>query len=142
MRKHLFVIALVSITLLAWIMAWSQLPADVIMHRNERGTADDVYIAKIGAMILDVGLMIVVAGILTVVPKIDPEKEKNVAFMKSYKIMKYVFLLCFFLVTMMTLFGRLGYVLPVGILLLGIASMIVIAAIYAYRIYKKESIEI
>lgn len=113
MRKHLFAITLIALTLLSWIIAWSYLPEDVPMHWNAAGEVDG-YMSKAGGLIFDVAMMTFIAVILTLSPKIDPKRENYEKFAKSYEIMKNVSLLFFFIINIMTLFSSLGYDVPMG----------------------------
>lgn len=113
MRKHLFGIILIALTLLAWMLSWPYLPESVPSHWNAAGEVDG-YMSKMGMMIFDIGIMLFVFVIVTFIPRIDPKKENYEKFAKSYDIIKNVILLFIFVINMTTLSSALGYDVPVG----------------------------
>ncbi|MDD1370428.1 DUF1648 domain-containing protein, partial [Bacillus sp. MHSD17] len=74
MRKHIFPLLLIALTIIAWCAAWPYLPGEVPSHWNVAGEVDG-RMSKIGMMILDVTVMVFIYALLTLLPKVDPKHE-------------------------------------------------------------------
>ena len=51
MRKHVFPLLLIALTIIAWCVAWPNLPEEVPSHWNVSGEVDG-HMSKMGGMIL------------------------------------------------------------------------------------------
>ena len=113
MKKHVFPLSIILLTLVAWLIALPHLPAVMPIHWGANGEADG-FATKINAMILTVGIMVLIYFIIAFVPRIDPRKENYKYFSKTYNILLNAVLLLFFFVNMSTILQGLGYNVPMS----------------------------
>ncbi|MEI2337787.1 SdpI family protein [Priestia megaterium] len=113
MKKHVFPLSIILLTLVAWLIALPHLPATMPIHWGANGEADG-FATKINAMILTVGIMVLIYFIIAFVPRIDPRKENYKYFSKTYNIVLNAVLLLFFFVNMSTILQGLGYNVPMS----------------------------
>ncbi|MGF9963713.1 SdpI family protein [Bacillus rhizoplanae] len=126
MKKHIFAIILISITILAWIISWPHLPNTIATHWSG-GTADG-YSSKLNGMLLMVGIMIGTYILLNVVPNIDPKKENYKKFSKSFTMITYSILFVLFIGNIDIIATGLGYDLRINRfseLLVGILFLVI-----------------
>ena len=97
MRKHVFPLLLIALTIIAWCVAWPNLPEEVPSHWNVSGEVDG-HMSKMGGMIFDVAIMVFIYALLTVLPKIDPKYKNYDKFSKGYNVINYSVLILLFLV--------------------------------------------
>ena len=95
MKKHIFAIILISMTILAWVISWPHLPNTIATHWN--GDTPNGYSSKLNGMLLMVGVMIGTYVLLNVVPNIDPKKENYKKFSKSFTMITYSILIVLFI---------------------------------------------
>ncbi|PGZ99138.1 hypothetical protein COE51_09910 [Bacillus pseudomycoides] len=113
MKKHIFAIILISITILAWIISWPHLPNTIATHWSSSGTVNG-YSSKLNGMLLMVGVMVGTYILLNVVPKIDPKKENYKKFSKSFTMITYSILVVLFIANMDIIATGLGYDLRIN----------------------------
>lgn len=126
MKKHLFAIILISITLLAWVIAWPHLPNTIATHFSG-GTADG-FSSKLTGMISMVGIMIGCYIFLNLLVKIDPKKENYSKFPKALMMINNGLLVVLFVGNIDIITNGLGYNLfinRVPELLVGILFLII-----------------
>ncbi|MCU5379526.1 SdpI family protein [Bacillus cereus] len=114
MKKHLFPLLLIALTILAWCIAWPHLPGEVPSHWNLAGEVNG-HMSKMGMMIFDVAIMVFIYALVTVLPKIDPRYENYKKFPKALGRINGAILFFLFTINMMTLANALGYNIPIGI---------------------------
>lgn len=107
MKKHLFAIILISITLLAWIIAWPHLPNTIATHWS--GGVADGYSSKLSGMMSMVGIMIGLYIFLNILPKIDPKKKNYEKFSKGFMVMNNGVLVVLFIGNIDIITNGLGY---------------------------------
>ncbi|WP_242218011.1 SdpI family protein [Bacillus cereus group sp. BfR-BA-01380] len=112
MKKHIFAIILISITIFAWIISWPHLPDTIATHWS--GNTPDGYSSKLTGMLLMVGIMIGTYILLNVVPKIDPKRENYKKFSKSFAMITYSVLVVLFIVNIDIIASGLGYDLRIN----------------------------
>ena len=112
MKKHIFAIILIGITILAWIISWPHLPNTIATHWS--GDTPDGYSSKLNGMLLMIGVMVGTYILLNVVPKIDPKKENYNKFSKSFTMITYSVLVVLFIANIDVLATGLGYDLPIN----------------------------
>lgn len=112
MKKHIFAIILISITIFAWIISWPHLPNTIATHWS--GDTPDGYSSKLTGMLSLVGVMIGTYILLNVVPNIDPKKENYKKFSKSFTMITYSVLFVLFIGNMDVIATGLGYDLPIN----------------------------
>ncbi|MCP1165957.1 MULTISPECIES: SdpI family protein [Bacillus] len=113
MRKHIFPLLLIALTILAWCAAWPHLPEEVPSHWNLAGEVDG-HMSKMGMMIFDVAIMVFIYALLTLLPKIDPKHENYEKFSKGYNVINYSVLFLLFLVSIIGIGAGLGYDIPMN----------------------------
>ncbi|PEY32463.1 hypothetical protein CN354_21215 [Bacillus cereus] len=126
MKKHFFAIILISITLLAWVIAWPHLPNTIATHWGG-GTADG-FSSKLTGMMSMVGIMIGCYVFLNVLQKIDPKKENYEKFSKALMMINNSLLVVLFIGNIDIITNGLGYKLfinRVPELLVGILFLII-----------------
>ncbi|PFW56160.1 hypothetical protein COL13_16905 [Bacillus cereus] len=114
MRKHIFPLLLIALTIIAWCAAWPHLPGEVPSHINVSGEVDG-YMSKMGMLILDVAVMIFIYVLAIILPKLDPRYANYGKFSKAYMMMNGAILFFLFASNMMGLANALGYNIPIGI---------------------------
>ncbi|MEI4832095.1 SdpI family protein [Bacillus sp. FJAT-53711] len=112
MKKHIFAIILIGMTILAWIISWPHLPNTIATHWS--GGTVDGYSSKLNGMLSMVGVMIGTYILLNVVPKIDPKKENYRKFSKSFTMITYSILFVLFIGNIDIIATGLGYDLPIN----------------------------
>lgn len=126
MKKHLFPITLIVLTLLAWLICYPNLPNEVPIHWGANGEVNG-YASKLSALLIMAGLMIFIYILLSFLPKIDPRKENYKHFNKTYNIILNSILLLFFGINLLVLLSALGYDIPMryfGPIAVGVIFMI------------------
>ncbi|ENQ3107165.1 Uncharacterized membrane protein [Bacillus sp. 491mf] len=113
MKKHIFPCALILLTIIAWIIVWPKLPAEVPVHWGADDKVNN-YASKQFSMIFDIGIMIFLYVVFTLVPRIDPKKDNYEKFRKSVTIMSNAILFVLFVMNMSALLVGLGYDIPIG----------------------------
>ncbi|WP_242235865.1 SdpI family protein [Bacillus cereus group sp. BfR-BA-01316] len=108
MRKHVFPLLLIALTIIVWCIAWPYLPEEVPSHWNVAGEVDG-HMSKMGMMIFDIAIMVFIYALLTVLPMIDPKHGNYDKFSKGYKVMNYSVLFVLFLVNIIGIGAGLGY---------------------------------
>lgn len=126
MRKHFLPLTMIGLLILAWIIAYPQLPDQVPIHWALKGEADG-FATKINAMLSTLGIMVLVYVSMAFLPKVDPRKLNYKYFSKSYNIMMNVLLGVFFVVNLFVIFNAIGYDVPIstiGPLVIGIIFLV------------------
>ncbi|MEY8348897.1 SdpI family protein [Bacillus cereus] len=113
MKKHVFPVVLITLTVIAWCVAWPYLPEEVPSHWNAAGEVDG-HMPKIGMMIFDIAMMGFLYVIFTQLPKMDPKYENYKKFPKAFWMINVAIMLFLFVINMMTLASALGYNVPMG----------------------------
>ena len=116
MKKHVFPIVLIALTIIAWCVAWPYLPEEIPSHINVSGEVDG-HMSKMGMMIFDVAIMGFIYALFTLLPKIDPKYANYKKFPKALVIMNGAIIFFLFANNMMTLVNALGYNVPIGIVM-------------------------
>ena len=112
MKKHIFAIILIGMTILAWIISWPHLPNTIATHWS--GGTPDGYSSKLTGMLLMVGVMIGTYILLNAVPNIDPKKENYKKFSKSFTMITYSILFVLFIGNIDIIATGLGYDLRIN----------------------------
>jgi uncharacterized membrane protein len=126
MRKHFLPLTMIGLLILAWIIAFPQLPDQVPIHWNLKGEADG-FAAKTNAMLSTLGIMVLLYVTMAFLPKVDPRKSNYKYFSKSYNIIMNVLLGVFFVVNLFVIFNAIGYDVPMsnmGPLVVGIIFLV------------------
>ena len=110
MKKHLFPISLVVISMVSWLVNFSALPEEVPVHWGQNGV--DGYQSKGMAFVTLHAIMIFIYVLMMVIPKIDPKKKNFNYFSKGYMIINYALISLFFVINTMILLICLGYNIP------------------------------
>jgi uncharacterized membrane protein len=110
MKKHVFPIILVAISLISWMFNFSSLPEEIPVHWGKDGV--DGYQSKGSAFIVLHAIMIGTYILMMVVPKIDPKKKNYNYFTKGYMIINYALITLLFLINMGILLLCLGVNIP------------------------------
>ncbi|AGK55763.1 SdpI family protein [Bacillus sp. 1NLA3E] len=124
MKKHVFPIFMIGLTILAWVIAFPKLPQEVPIHWSFTGEANG-YSSKLGAMFTQIGIMTLLYVSVAFLPKIDPRKANYSLFSKGYQIIYNSLLTIFFVLNVITILIGLGYDIPMATM-----STLIIGAIF------------
>ncbi|WP_026677187.1 SdpI family protein [Fictibacillus gelatini] len=113
MKKHIFPLVLIGVTILIWQLALPHLPEKVPVHWAIKGEANG-YETKIGAMLSMVAIQIVLYLGLTYLPKMDPKKENYKYFLRGYHFIIYSLFFIFFILNVLIILTGLGYNIPMS----------------------------
>lgn len=113
MKKHIFPILMISLTILIWVLAYSKLPAVLPTHWGFNGEVNG-YSSKMSAMLTQIGLMILLYFTLAFLPKIDPRKKNYKYFSSSYQTIYNSILFIFFILNILVILYGLGYDIPMS----------------------------
>ncbi|WP_343311149.1 SdpI family protein [Bacillus atrophaeus] len=125
MKKYLFSVVIIVLTVLTWVFTYSSLPNDLVTHWGISGNADD-YSSKFNAMMTFIGIMIIQYILMVTIPKIDP-KNNYKTFMRPYMAIFNTMFAVLFIINLITILTGLGYDLPIpylGSFVLGAIFMV------------------
>ncbi|MFB6468337.1 SdpI family protein [Cytobacillus sp. Hz8] len=114
MKKHIFPLVMIFLTIILWVLFYPQLSEQLPTHWGPNGKAND-YSPKLGAMLLSIGLMVLVYFITVFIPKMDPKKENYPRFTKSYHIINISLMIVAFAINIIIILSGLGFDLDTGI---------------------------
>lgn len=107
MKKHIFPLSLIAISIVTWFIAWERLPAALPTHWGWNGEVDHTS-SVVGTFFLINGLLIGVYLLMIILPKIDPKKKNYVHFTKTYYFVLDSIISLFFLISIGTIAIGLG----------------------------------
>ncbi len=110
MKKHLYPIILIAISVISWLANFPSLPEDIPVHWGNGGV--DGYQSKGMAFITLHAIMIFIYILMMVLPKIDPKKKNYTYFSKGYMRINYALITLFFVINMIILLISLGNDIP------------------------------
>lgn len=113
MKKHIFPIAIITLTIIVWAIAFPKLPAELPTHWGFNGEVNG-YSTKLNAMLTQIGIMILLYFSVAFLPKIDPRKKNYKYFSSSYQMMYNSLLVLFFGLNLFVILYGLGYEIPMG----------------------------
>jgi uncharacterized membrane protein len=113
MKKHIFPISIIGLTILMWAIAYPRLPAEIATHWGFNGEVNG-YSSKLNAMITQVGIMALLYFSVAYLPKIDPRKKNYQYFSKSYHTIYNALLVVFFGINFFVILYSLGYDIPMS----------------------------
>ncbi|WP_437132016.1 SdpI family protein [Bacillus atrophaeus] len=125
MKKYLFSVVIIVLTVLTWVFTYSSLPNDLVTHWGINGNADD-YSSKFNAMMTFIVIMIIQYILMVTIPKIDP-KNNYKTFMRPYMAIFNTMFAVLFIINLITILTGLGYDLPIpylGSFVLGAIFMV------------------
>ena len=110
MKKHLYPIGLIVLSVISWLINFSALPEQVPIHWGKDGV--DGFQAKGVAFFTLHAIMIFIYVLMMLIPKIDPKKKNFNYFSKGYMIINYALISLFFVINTMILLICLGFNIP------------------------------
>jgi len=120
MKKHVLPLIMISLLILAWIIAFPMLPEQIPIHWGLNGEANG-FASKINAMFSTLGVMVILYLAMALLPKVDPRKTNYKFFSKSYHILINAILGVLFVINILVLASAIGFDVPMG----SIGSMII-----------------
>lgn len=108
MKKHLFPILAVAVSLILWAVFYRELPVQLPTHWGPNGVADD-YTSKIGTFFMLHGIMIGMYLLMIFLPKLDPKKANYNQFQKGYLVIINGVLVLLIAIDFGTLYIGLGH---------------------------------
>lgn len=134
MRSRWFGLVAAALAAMVSIWAYPRLPETVATHWNLRGVPDG-YSSRFWAVALMPLVMVGMAGLLRVLPKIDPRRDNYAKFIDSYWLIANVILVFLGLAHVLILANGMGYLVQVDRLLpLGVGLLFAILGNYLTRI--------
>ncbi|MGJ7922706.1 SdpI family protein [Neobacillus sp. LXY-4] len=113
MKKHVFPIAMIILTVIVWSIAYPKLPAELPTHWGFNGEANG-YSSKFNAMLTQVGIMTLLYISVAFLPKIDPRRANYKYFSSSYQMIFNSLLTLFFGLNIIVILIGLGYDIPMS----------------------------
>lgn len=113
MKKHLYPLVLIAITILVWVVYLPELPKELPIHWSLSGEVNGTA-AKGNAFVKMISIMVFLYGMFALLPKIDPKKDNYKYFTKGYLTITNSVLTLMFMVNMLIIFRGVGYDLPIA----------------------------
>jgi len=112
MKKHVFPLIIMSLSILCWVILYNNLPSQIPMQWGVDGTVNS-YAPKLQAAFTHNGILLFLYTVLVLSPKMDPRKQNYPKFSRSYRIITLAIMLVLFLLNISVLLASLGYNLNV-----------------------------
>ncbi|MGZ9869392.1 SdpI family protein [Priestia endophytica] len=112
MKKHVFPLIIMSLSILCWVILYNKLPPQIPMQWGVDGTVNS-YAPKLQAAFTHNGILLFLYAVLVLSPKMDPRKQNYPKFSRSYRIITLAIMLVLFLLNISVLLASLGYNLNV-----------------------------
>lgn len=112
MKKHVFPLIIMSLSILCWVILYNKLPSQIPMQWGVDGTVNS-YAPKLQAAFTHNGILLFLYALLVLSPKMDPRKQNYQKFSRSYRIITLAIMLVLFLLNISVLLASLGYNLNV-----------------------------
>ncbi|RAS72856.1 SdpI family protein [Priestia endophytica] len=112
MKKHVFPLIIMSLSILCWVILYNKLPSQIPMQWGVDGTVNS-YAPKLQAAFTHNGILLFLYAVLVLSPKMDPRKQNYPKFSRSYRIITLAIMLVLFLLNISVLLASLGYNLNV-----------------------------
>lgn len=113
MKKHIFPITIILLTVILWAIAYPKLPAELPTHWGFNGEVNG-YSTKLNAMLTQIGIMILLYFSVAFLPKIDPRRQNYKYFSGSYQTIYLSLLVLFFGLNIFVILFGLGYDIPMS----------------------------
>lgn len=107
MKKHLFPLCLIAISLVSWLLLWDKLPGSLPSHWGVNGEVDKTS-STLVSFLFSNALLIAMYLMMVILPKIDPFKTNYRNFTKSYYKIMYAIISMFFAISYSILLIGLG----------------------------------
>lgn len=107
MKKHLFPLCLIAISLVSWLLLWDKLPGSLPSHWEVNGEVDKTS-STLVSFLFSNALLIAMYLMMVILPKIDPFKTNYRNFTKSYYKIMYAIISMFFAISYSILLIGLG----------------------------------
>ncbi|MED3728281.1 SdpI family protein [Priestia filamentosa] len=112
MKKHVFPLIIMSLSILCWVILYNKLPSQIPMQWGVDGNVNS-YAPKLQAAFTHNGILLFLYAVLVLSPKMDPRKQNYQKFSRSYRIITLAIMLVLFLLNISVLLASLGYNLNV-----------------------------
>ncbi|AKO92498.1 SdpI family protein [Priestia filamentosa] len=112
MKKHVFPLIIMLLSILCWVIFYNKLPSQIPMQWGVDGTVNS-YAPKLQAAFTHNGILLFLYALLVLSPKMDPRKQNYQKFSRSYRIITLAIMLVLFLLNISVLLASLGYNLNV-----------------------------
>ncbi|WP_431803593.1 SdpI family protein [Halobacillus andaensis] len=134
MRKYVFSLILIAVSLGISAAVLPYLPDQVAMHWNINGEADQFWNKSYAAFFAPF-LMMAMLALFILLPKIDPKKENYKKFSGSYTIVVNLLIVFFFLIHIVTMGYNLGFAIDISlVILIAVGCLFIILGNYLPRI--------
>jgi len=134
MRSRWFGLVIAAIAAGVSIWAYSQLPPTVATHWSLRGTPDG-FSSRLVAVSIIPAVILVMTGLFTVLPRVDPRRENYAKFFDSYWLIANAILVFMGVAHVLILANGMGYTVQVDRLLpLGVGLLFAFLGNYLTRI--------
>ncbi|PAF13743.1 hypothetical protein CHH59_11885 [Shouchella clausii] len=107
MKKHLFPIVSIIISIAVWLFAYKHLPAQMPVQWGVDGQVNR-YASTFSAFLLLNGILIAVYAMLLFLPRLDPKKGNYIKFTRTYSIIGNVLIALFLAISIVTVLAGMG----------------------------------
>lgn len=107
MKKHLFPLLSIMISVIVWLFAYQHLPAQLPVQWGMDGQVNR-YASTFSAFLLLNGILVAVYAMMLFLPRLDPKKGNYNKFTRTYSIMCNVFIALFLAISIVTVLAGIG----------------------------------
>lgn len=115
MRKHLYPLILILVTIVLWVVFYPHLPEQMPMQWGVDGSVNWTASRLHGAT-LNIGMMVILYPFMLIIPKLDPKRKGYLLKTKVYWVTIYSTMSLLFLVNIFMLIQSSGFNLAIHIL--------------------------
>ncbi|MFG6147642.1 SdpI family protein [Halobacillus sp. B23F22_1] len=134
MRRYMYIWFLIAVSFGVSLFVLPYLPEQVAMHWNIYGEADQFWNKSIAVFFIPL-LMLGMAALLVLLPKIDPNKANFKKFSTSYQMIVHVILVFLFLLHVVTLGYNLGWAIDISLVIFpAVGCLFIVLGIFMPRI--------
>ncbi|WP_353948865.1 SdpI family protein [Sporolactobacillus sp. Y61] len=108
MRKHVLPLAVITATLVIWLIFYPKLGNQIPIHWNAAGQVDR-YTSKFSGMVSLTVPMVLLYLLFVILPKVDPHRHNYKYFTRSYDWIQTSIMLFFAAINVMAVISGMGY---------------------------------
>lgn len=134
MRSRWFGLVIAAIAIAISIWAYPQLPPTVATHWNLKGTPDG-FSSRLVAVLIIPGIILVMTGLFTVLPRLDPRGENYAKFFGTYWLICNTVIAFMLIAHAMIVASGIGYPIRIDRLMpIGIGLLFIVLGNYLSRV--------
>ena len=113
LKSEIFPLLIIVIAIIISITTYAQLPDQVVSHWNISGQPDGWSGKNFHAIVFP-GILIFIYLLMSILPKVDPNKQRYTEFAKVYLILRNILILTFLIIFSGATLSNLGYAVNIG----------------------------